>query len=161
MEFEEMQKIWDSQNQQTVYAINEDVLHKQIGRKSRDAGKQLIFFEWIMIISIIVVSILLLVDGDGLGERVMAGAILLIPIYLLFTRQQRRREEKQFEPSVIGELDKAIWQTDYLMNKLETILWWHILPFTVAMVITIYFQSRSVGAMLLVIAVMAASWWGE
>ena len=37
MEFEEMQKIWDTQNDQSLYVINEASLHKRILAKRNHA----------------------------------------------------------------------------------------------------------------------------
>ena len=37
MEFEELQKIWDSQNNRPVYAIDEKALHNRILSKKRQA----------------------------------------------------------------------------------------------------------------------------
>ena len=37
MEFEEMQKIWDEQKGETMYAINESALHKSVTKKKNAA----------------------------------------------------------------------------------------------------------------------------
>ena len=39
MEFEELKKIWDTQNNQPMYAINEEALHNRILTKKRKTNK--------------------------------------------------------------------------------------------------------------------------
>jgi hypothetical protein len=62
MEFEEMQKIWDSQNNETLYAINEKSLHNSIKQKGRNINKYVMFFEWAMIVSTLFVALALTID---------------------------------------------------------------------------------------------------
>ena len=39
MEFDEIKKIWDEQNNQTMYAINEDTLHRRVTSKAKAIGR--------------------------------------------------------------------------------------------------------------------------
>ena len=41
MEFEEMQILWNSQNNEKLYAINEDALYAQIKRKGQSIDRKL------------------------------------------------------------------------------------------------------------------------
>ena len=41
MEFEEMQKVWDEQKGETMYAINETALHRSVTRKKNAAGRRI------------------------------------------------------------------------------------------------------------------------
>ena len=48
MEFDEMKVIWDSQNNEKLYAINESTLFEQIKRKGRSVARMLNFFDVMM-----------------------------------------------------------------------------------------------------------------
>jgi len=49
MEFEDMQIIWNNQNQEKLYAINEAALHTQIKRKGKSISRNLDIVEMMMI----------------------------------------------------------------------------------------------------------------
>ena len=49
MEFEEMKRIWDSQNEEPLYAINEATLYRRIQEKGSSISYWLSLNEWILI----------------------------------------------------------------------------------------------------------------
>ena len=49
MEFEELQKIWDSQNKRPLYVINEEALHQRILAKKSQASHITNFSELLLI----------------------------------------------------------------------------------------------------------------
>lgn len=133
MEFEEMQVIWDSQNSEKLYAINEAALHKQIRKKSQSADRKVNLFEAFLIIVNLAVAVVLIVDGFGDGgdiQNYIMGAFYgAFGIFGIVRRLRRQNEaKKQFEPTIVGEIDKAIWQVEYLISQSKTLIRYYLLP---------------------------------
>ena len=101
--------------------INEETLHKQIKRKSRSTEKMLNFFEFMMIFVNLGVGIMLIVDAiqdsAALLEYILPVLYLGFSIYGLIRRLTRRQQEVHFAPTMVGELDKAIWRINYLLKQ--------------------------------------------
>jgi hypothetical protein len=51
MEFDELQKIWDTQNKKPLYVINEQALHNRIVAKKHQVVHTAVVTEWILIIA--------------------------------------------------------------------------------------------------------------
>ena len=151
MEFEEMRKIWDTQNNQPMFAIDEQTMHRSIRRKIKRSTHHVNFFENAMIAITLIVGIILAVDA--LFDRVYvqlisAAAAILIAIFIYEGRQRRRRREDHFGQSLVDDLDRAIANTDYLIKRIRTMIWWYILPFAVTISISMFYNSKSVLAWL-------------
>lgn len=164
MEFEEMQKIWDSQNNETLYAINEKSLHNSIKQKGRNINKYVMFFEWAMIVSTLFVTLALTIDtiteAGSWPRYLSAGMIFIILLYVYGVRRERQKYEQTFDNTVLGDLDKAIARVDYLIGRMRTLLWWYLLPFTIAISITMYFDNKPFWLWCCMILVYALGYWG-
>lgn len=74
--------------------------------------------------------------------------LFLSAFYLAFTiygairRLVRRKEEGPFDHTLLGELDKAIWWIDYLMQQNRNLIRWYILPLTLLFRVTSLFSSK-------------------
>jgi hypothetical protein len=67
MDFEEMQKVWDEQNGETMYVINESALHGTVTHKKDAAGRRINRLEIMLsIINSIVLIILLILSFNHL-----------------------------------------------------------------------------------------------
>lgn len=145
MEIEAMQVLWNSQTQEKLFAINESALHDTIKRKARNADRLLQIVEWIMIGVNLGVGIFLLIDGlrdyDMMIEYLMPVLYLGFFVYVLYRKLARRREEAHFEPTMMGDLDKAIWRLDYLINQGRTIVFWYLIPLMLAAFVVMYLNS--------------------
>lgn len=132
MEFEEMQAIWNAETNEKMYAINEAALHKQIRKKSESAERKIDRFEWLLIIANLAVAVMLAIDtifdGDGFEKLTIAAFYGAFGLFGLVRRLRRQREIKRFDQSVIGEVDKAIWQVDYLITQSQMLLRWYLPP---------------------------------
>lgn len=144
--FEEMQSVWNSQKDEKLFAVNETVLHAYIKRKGRTISNLLGLFEWIMIVFNLLVGIVLVVDHIYDTE---AGYRLVLPItyftfsaYSLLRQLKRRTNEVRFKPTILGELDKAIWQINYLIRQGQTLMIWYVLPLVLALSITVFYNQK-------------------
>ena len=167
MEFEDMQVLWNSQSQEKLFAINESALHDTIKRKGRKIDNLLQMAEWFMIIVNLGVGVYLLMDGlrdyDMMIEYLMPAMYLAFAVFLLYRRIVRRQNEVHFEQTMMGDLDKAIWQVDYLIAQGRNMVLWYLLPLLVAALVVITLNSgdfwRWSWMILLVPATYFASNW--
>lgn len=150
MQFEDLQVIWNSQDDERLFAIDESALHAAIKRKSRSVNRLLAIFEWVMIAVNLLVAVVLFLDaGQDNGP---AFQYVLVVMYLAYfvvavvRRLTRRREEVRFPPTMLGELDKAIWQVDYLIQQARSIIFWYVIPLGVVVTISMILSINT--------------WWG-
>jgi cation transport ATPase len=132
MEFEEMQKIWNEQKGETMYAINETALHQSITRKKYAASKRINKTEISLIIINSLVSIILLVDAivdkEGFWDYVGAFIMMLTVVFLVVFRLKRKKEANKYDRSMLGELDHAIANTRSILQIATTMIYWYLLP---------------------------------
>jgi len=146
MNFEELQVIWNNQNNETMYAINEGALHDYIKNKGQSVNFKLNFQEFILIGINLLVGIQLTIAAFHVGNPALK--LFLSVFYLGFAiygavrRSIRRNEEKPFDRTLVGELDKAIWRIDYLMQQNRNLIRWYILPLTLLFGVLSFFNTK-------------------
>ena len=166
MEFEEMKKIWDSQNKQPMYAIDEKSLHNIVKRKIKAAARKVNTFEYGMIAITTFVTVFMIVDGildQDWTNYVTALAAFGITIYVVIHRGRRRRIENRFGQSLIEGLENAIANIDYLIKQGSSFVWWYILPFAVVSMISMINNPSSIWRWILItgafiLAYLLANW---
>lgn len=165
MDFEELQVIWNSQNNEKMYAINENTLHAYIKQKSRSINKLLNFFEYMLIGMNLAVGIWLTIeslDNNPLSNQfILAVFYLAFGVYALIRRLMRRNEEKPFDPTMVGELDKAIWRIEYLMKQSLHVITWYLLPLVLIIGVMAFFDTRLLLTFIMLTVVTAASYFGH
>ena len=136
MEFEEMKKIWDSQNNEALYAINEQAMQKQIRAKSKAASQKSNVVEIGLILIMVVTSGILLFFGSNTMYAYMSSAAMLgIAGYVFYGRIGRKRMEAQFDRTMLGELDQAISNVNNELNRAKNFVWWMLVPAGIPIVI--------------------------
>ncbi|RPI95992.1 MAG: hypothetical protein EHM40_02105, partial [Chloroflexi bacterium] len=95
--FEEMQSVWKSQNDEKLFAVDNTALHAYIKRKGRTTRSLLELFEWIMIALNLLVGVALAVDflrDNGSGSRlILPVTYLIFSAYILLRRLKRQANE--------------------------------------------------------------------
>ncbi len=164
MEFEEMQIIWNRQNDEKYYAINEDQLYARIRARSRSVERILALFELGMIAVNLVVAITLLVDALGGSEQifrfVLPAAYFGYSVFALVRRAARRKAEVHYEATMIGELDQAIWRIDYLIRQSRSIFYWYVLPLVLAGSFFFIANGKLVWALAMLLVLLPAAYLG-
>jgi hypothetical protein len=159
MDFEEMKVIWDSQNNEPLYAVDEKALHAQIQRRCRQFNRKILWRDIREVFGGIVVALwialeggLLFIRGQGLallpkyGDMPLANGLLLaaavgylIPaMSMLVGRRRQATRESRFDASLCGELNRAISQVSYQIRLLRSVLWWGLVPAFVATAFSLY-----------------------
>ena len=165
MEFEELQVLWNKQDSERLFAINEDAMYRSIQRKRRSVERLLDLLEWMMIGVNLIVAIVLWVDTVRYAgpqfQLIISGMYGLYLGVALARRAIRRRGQEQFEESMLGELDKAIWGMDYLIRQSRGIVWWYLAPVLLVAAALLALNGKGVWALALVLGVLPLSYFGS
>ena len=148
-----MKKIWDTQNNQPLYAINEAALHRGIRNKRNRARWSSNFTEVSLIFIAIVTgtySLIKTFGGDNIYAYPPAIMLLLTGVYVFIGRFRRKKIEKQYDQSLLGDLDQAIANVNFEIKRARTFVWWYILPIALAVILNMVMNSASVWKWLLI-----------
>ena len=163
MEFEEMKKIWDSQNNKPMYIIDEKSLHNVIHRKINAMARKVNLFDYGMITITLFVGVFMIIDGIKSNYQwtdfLTAVAAFGITIYILINRSRRRKLEIQFEYSLLDGLNNAILHIDYLIKQGKTFILWYVLPFALVTSIGMASKPTSLWNWILITAAFIFSSW--
>jgi hypothetical protein len=134
MEFEEMRKIWDTQTEEPIYVLNEKALHNRIISK-KNRVNWLANVNEIGLIAIAVLTSTYLVfklsGTNNLYAYLPAIALLMTGIYVTARRLKRKSKVNQYDQSLLGTIDHAISNANYLVNFAKTFVYWYILPIAI------------------------------
>lgn len=146
MEFDELKKVWDEQNNETLYVLNEEAIHKSVKKKKAKANRLVNIDEiGLTVICILTGSYIMyeaVVDNDGFLFYLGGIMMILIGLYVLYMRSQRRKEEKKFDRSILGEIDHAIASTQANIKLGVSMVWWYFCP--MAIWIVVLFSTKGV-----------------
>jgi hypothetical protein len=165
MTFEEMQAIWNGQNGEKFFAIDETALHAYIQRKRRAISNLVEVFEWTMIAFNLIVGMALVTN---LLRDNKPGAPFILPVvffyfaysaYALVQRLRRRAAETRFTPTLLGELDKAIWQIDYLIRQGRSMTIRYVLPLVLVVSITVFYSQRPLWVLVMTLMLIPLSYF--
>lgn len=164
MEFEDMKLIWDSQNNEPLYAINQEALYRKIQSKGRSITRTLDIVDVMMIGVNLLVGIILIVDSlleNGAAyEFVLPVLYLGFFVYALYRRFARQQEVVGFDESILGELDKAVWQSDYLIKQSRSMIFWYLLPALLVVNGTMILNGKPWTALLLTAVTLPVTYFG-
>jgi hypothetical protein len=167
MEFDELQKIWDTQNKKPLYVINEQALHNRIVAKKHQVVHTAVVTEWILIIANAISGGFVL-QQNYTGRRslvfayLLAAWLLVTALYVLANRIRRMREQKQFNRSLSGDLQHALTTAGYQV-RISRIMRWNTLPIAVLVLFGSWEGGQSVWflvavALFFVLVFLASGW---
>ena len=128
-----------------MYALDLEALHASVKRRGRGIARGVNAMEIGTIVICIVVAAVLgaepILEGVDRHQFFAVGLLLAVAAYLLVGRIRRRNREHAFEPSLLGDLDRALSQVDYHIARIRTFPWWFFLP-TVLILSVSFVQSH-------------------
>jgi hypothetical protein len=147
MEFEEMKKIWDAQNNEPMYSINEKALHNRILTKRNQAHHITRISELLGIFVNFGAGLFILgMNAFGTSESVfmyiLSAWMLCTGLYMLFSRFRRIQGDKKFDRSMMGDLDYAISMATYQV-RFSQLGRWNILPMAVLVILGLWEGGKS------------------
>ncbi len=180
MEFEDLQVIWNSQQDEPLYGVNEDGLHNTLRNNSK-RFRRVIFWQHLQTfcgctIAITAIVGLLLLNASGLlgdigSSRALhgweiAGLLISLLCWLQFGasvylgNRQQKKQEKYDTTSLRDDLDKEINRTKYQIRTRSHIMLGFVPPYfgsTLWIIIVFGVSGISYWAIVPVIAVMATA----
>jgi hypothetical protein len=169
MEFDELQKIWETQNNKPLYVINEQALHNRIVAKKHQVVHIAVVTEWILIIANAISGAFVL-QQNFTGRRSLVFAWLLAvwllgsALYVLVNRIRRMREQKRFNRSLSGDLQHALTTAVYQV-RICRIMRWNTLPIALLVLLGSWEGGQSlwflVAVALFFMLVFVASGWEQ
>lgn len=165
MNFDDLQKVWDAQNQAPMYILNEPALEQIVQQKSRRAARHADINDWGLIAIMIACSIILLViDAGNWYTYLSAVSMLGIAAYVGIMRYQRKKYNKNFEHSILGELDQAIANAESEIRRAKSFVWWMLLPVAIPSALNMIQSGASIWLGLLIAGMFALGFvvtqWG-
>lgn len=116
-----MKKIWDAQNGQAMYAIDESALHNSVIKKKNKARKTAGLTEIIFIGANIIAATMVLVPSLLKDKYSISGTLMMVLMYvtagfIAHKRSKRLKSQDNYDKSMLGDLDNAIATADYQTN---------------------------------------------
>ncbi len=132
MEFSDMKKIWDTQNEAAAFGYSEEALHRRIVAKMKQGRRITHISELLGIIVNTGAGCFIFAINFFGGKQdgfmyALSGWMLLTGLYLLLGRVRRIKGSRQFDRSMQGSLDHAISVAAYQVN-FSRLMRWNILP---------------------------------
>lgn len=163
MKFEDMKKIWDEQNQQHLYVIDEQQLHATITAKKRGASKFVNVMEIVLIlVNLITGSVILAmhyIKGAGNIFAISMGLLMVVTsVYIYTLRIKRLKNEDRFDRTLLGDLEHAIKNASY-QAQLSFFLLMYFIPIGLLTIANAIHENKSPEKIFLVAAFVVITWF--
>ena len=163
MEFEEMKKIWDTQNNETLYAINEQALHNRILSKKKSTGHIANISELLLILvnggtGVFIFMLAWSKSSGGLFFYLISLWMFATMLYMLVSRVRRLREATKFDLTLLGDLKNAITTASYQV-RISRLMRWNNLPILILVLLSIWENSKSSWVALLTLLVFSLAYY--
>ena len=165
MEFEELQQIWDSQNNKPLYAIDENALHNRILSKKRQAYHITNISELLTIIvnlgtGSFVLGINFFSRSPSVFMYVMAAWMMVTSLYILVSRIRRIKGDNHFSRSMRGDLDHAVAMATYQV-RLSQLMRWNIVPIALLTLLGLWEGEKPAWIVVLILLFFALTYYAS
>lgn len=148
MEFEELQKIWDSQYSKPMYALDEKALHNRIMSKQKSTHHIMNTSELLTILvnlgaGSLVLAINLVDQNRNVFMYGMAAWMLCTGFYVWVSRLRRIKDAQQFDLSMRGDLRHAISMATYQV-RFSQLMRWNILSIGAFILLALVFGGKPI-----------------
>lgn len=130
MDIDDMKVIWDSQNNEPLYAVNQDGLRNMIEKKSQEFRRLFFwqevqsYFSSFLVVGVIAAFFFGLNKAKGIGLTNVDAAALIVGLlcWIIFSarvfwgRMKQRQREKKYEDTLIDHLDRDIEKVTFEIN---------------------------------------------
>ena len=145
MNIEEMKKYWDTENQRTLYVIDEEAMNDMVLKKSTSAIRkgQIIedFILWMNIIVPVVLLFLLYINKEhNVATYLTSAFMFLAAAFISYSQNKRKKEIRSQGDTVLAHLDVAIENATYTARLTNYLLKWYIVIIGIGSCLTLYFS---------------------
>lgn len=139
MDFNELKMIWDTQEREPLFAIDEPALQRRVEKEARRMRRNDRAKDLNDIVFGLMVTGYFGVQGLRLATREhdawkgwcllgTAAAYLVMVAYVAISRLLQRRRESRQDASLRGDLDRVISHLEYRIRLFRGSPWWCLLP---------------------------------
>jgi hypothetical protein len=162
-EFDELQKIWDTQNNKPMYTINEQALQSRILSKTKQALHKTNISELLLILVNIsaggfILSLHFSLKGGEIFMYVIAAWMFATTLYLLQSRLRRLKDSRRFDRTMHGQLAHGISTAAYQV-RLSQLMRWNILPVGALTLLCLWETQKPLWTIGLILAIFALGWY--
>jgi hypothetical protein len=148
MEFDEMKKIWDTQNNEPLYGINEKALHNRILSKKEKAQhitdvSELLWIIGNTVAGCAVLGVNVFTEHGSVFMYLLSAWMIGSALYLLAAKARRIAGEQHFDRSMRSDLNHAISLATYQV-RLSLLGRWNLLPVGLLVVLGFWEGGKSV-----------------
>jgi len=163
MEFEELQKTWDQQEEKSLFIINQKELYDHILSQKESVAKTSNYSEFFLIAANMVASAILLIithikDTGNIFSYFLAILMLGMATYVFYGRLNRLRSINVFDQSIKGHLLLALSNATFQV-RLSQIIRWYVLPVGALTVLSMGYNETSVFSMVMIFLFFGISWF--
>ena len=167
MEFDEMKKVWDQQNNEHMYAINESSLQKKILKRKNKAIHITNVSELLMILVNGGVGCFIFVlnftrEPSSVALYGMSVWLFLISSYMLISRIRRLQSSKKYDRSILGDINHAVSIASYQV-RISQLGRWNAVPVAILSAVALWQNEKSIWiivlAVLFFLLIYLASGW--
>lgn len=166
MNFNELQVIWNAQQEQPLFAFDRESLHRLVEEKASRIEAYVTWFEITMIAVPLLMAIILPLDawreGGGWDQYVVGAICLLVGIVVFVGKLVRPKTNASFESTIKGTIEQSLDQIDRYLRQLKWMFWGFHLPIAISAAIglTVYSNVRTPLVWGAVMAITTISYWG-
>lgn len=159
MNIQDMQKIWDTDSNQTLYVLDEASVINRIDKKVRSAAKKANRTENYIIainvfMTVVLFALAILNDHLGYWEYIMAVFAVLTIGFVLYYRKKRHEYQAQVGDKTLDDLNRAIYQATVQAKMTDLFLIWYIIGVAVLTVSNMFILNISIWLILPIALVM-------
>jgi len=163
MEFEQLQKIWDAQNDQPLYTINEKAMYNIILSKKKQArhitNTSELLLIFVNLASVIFTVIVNYFKQGNIFLYLLSAWMFGSALFTLFSRIKRKKGEDQFDRSMHGDLNHAISVATYQVY-ISRIMRWNIIPIAVLCLLGLWDGGKPVWIVVTVLIFFSLVFYG-
>ena len=161
-EFDELQKIWDTQNNKPMYTINDQALQSRILSKTNQALHKTNLSELLIIIvnigaGAIILGLHFSLKSGEIFMYVVAAWMFATALYILVSRLRRLKDSRRFDRTMHGQLAHGISTAAYQV-RLSQLMRWNILPIAALVLLTLWETGKPLWTIGLILTIFAIGW---
>lgn len=145
MEFEDMQKVWNSQSQQPLYVMDEKAMHKRVNDYQSGVVRMGSIVEIGLVVVALFVAVFYGIEGilaDQLYQLPGSAIFLGVAVYVVRTRSSRKAAEGNSDRTVLGDLNLSIRSLEYQIRRQKRFIWWFMAPAFLLILIQALFSEQ-------------------
>jgi hypothetical protein len=143
MTFDEFQDAWEQADHVAGVDVDEATIEQRVREQVSSSEWEATVFEFGFMACFGLLGVISLadaiIDREPLHSYASALISLGVAFYVYFGRVDRLSRQSDFAQTMVGYLEQGIGAANYQVSRVQTFLWWFVLPSAVAAGINMYY----------------------